>query len=77
MVFVGAAAGSRCALASSIRLSQHPDQHRPEHSVLLAVDQDFDGPAMSSTIEQRRGNDVTRSNEVIVGERTSIPDHHR
>jgi hypothetical protein len=34
-----AGAGSRCALASSIGLPQHPDEQRPQCPVLLAVDQ--------------------------------------
>ena len=33
--------GSRCALAPSIGLPQHPDEHRPERPVLLAVNQEL------------------------------------
>jgi hypothetical protein len=29
------------SLASSVSLAQHPDEHRPEHPVLLAVDQEL------------------------------------
>ena len=31
----------RCALASSVGLSQHPDQHRSKGPILLAVDQEL------------------------------------
>jgi hypothetical protein len=31
----------RCALASSVGLPQHADQHLPEDSILLAVDQEL------------------------------------
>jgi hypothetical protein len=30
-----------CPLASLLGLPQHPDQHRPERPVLLAIDQEF------------------------------------
>ena len=33
--------GAETALASTVALPQHPDQHRPERSILLAVDQEF------------------------------------
>jgi hypothetical protein len=56
MVFVGAAAGSRCALASSIRLSQHPDQHRPKRPVLLAVDQKLGDAATLRVGDGSRGD---------------------
>ena len=36
-----AGAGSRCALAPSIGLPQHPDEHRSDCPVLLAVDQEL------------------------------------
>jgi hypothetical protein len=32
--------GESCALAPSFGLLQHPDQHRPQRPVLLAVDQE-------------------------------------
>ena len=31
--------GSSMPLCSAVALSQHPDEHRPQRSVLLAVDQ--------------------------------------
>jgi hypothetical protein len=33
--------GAETALASTVALPQHPDQHRPERSILLAVDEEF------------------------------------
>jgi hypothetical protein len=57
-------AGSRCALLRSSTLPQHPDEHRPERPVLLAVNQEFgEGRGSPGSSRTRRSYRPARSRE--------------